>query len=384
MSRVGSRFWLWITVACLALASTPGSLALAGFEYNVRDLGVLAGGSQSFALGISSTGLVTGYGNLPGSGSRAFVSGTGGLVNLGVLPNYASSQGNAVNASGMVAGFSQGPAGGNASTMQAMTAQANSTPQAINYLPGQFTSFATGINDGGRVVGYGANLQGQFQGFVVAAGSHTPTALTGFTPLGATEAFAISNSGLIVGSAALSNGAWHAMATTGPGSTAVDLGTLAGGSSSYALAVSENGSYIVGYGDVAGGATHAFLYSASGGIVDLGTLGGTTSSIAQGVNDARDIVGQSGSAGGGIPFLDTPANGMQNLNALVDPSAGFSIQTATGINNNGQISATGIDADGHVHGLLLTPVGGVPEPSSLVILLLGGAAFALFNRLQRA
>ena len=47
---------------------------------------------------------------------------------------------------------------------------------------------------------------------------------------------------------------------------------------------------------------------------------------------------------------------MQNLNNLIPPGSPYQIQSATGINDNGQIVANAEDtATGQQHALLLTP-----------------------------
>lgn len=57
-------------------------------------------------------------------------------------------------------------------------------------------------------------------------------------------------------------------------------------------------------------------------------------------------------------------------NSLVN-SQGWNLQTATGINNFGQIVGTGV-FDGETHAYLLTPaLTAIPEPSALVLITLG-------------
>src|SRR5262249_19623528 len=54
--------------------------------------------------------------------------------------------------------------------------------------------------------------------------------------------------------------------------------------------------------------------------------------------------------------------------------SGFMIIDARAINDSGQIAADGIDANGQRHAVLLTPVGRVQVPQSLVAAALGGPA----------
>src|SRR4029453_9969414 len=68
----------------------------------------------------------------------------------------------------------------------------------------------------------------------------------------------------------------------------VDLGTL-GGSSSLALAVNHQGQVCGGSYTVGDLESHAFLWTATGGMIDLGTLGGSSSG-AVAVNDRGEVV----------------------------------------------------------------------------------------------
>ena len=81
----------------------------------------------------------------------------------------------------------------------------------------------------------------------------------------------------------------------------IDLGTL-GGSFSQARAVNASGQ-VVGTSTTDGDAeTHAFSWTATGGMIDLGTLGGSESSVnfkwpLRVVNDSGQVVGSSSIAG---------------------------------------------------------------------------------------
>ena len=45
----------------------------------------------------------------------------------------------------------------------------------------------------------------------------------------------------------------------------------------------------------------------------------------------------------------------QNLNNLIPPGSGFTLDNATAINDNGQIVVSGSNAPGQEHAFLLTP-----------------------------
>jgi len=93
-------------------------------------------------------------------------------------------------------------------------------------------------------------------------------------------------------------------ATTG--FLAADLGTV-GGTSSEAVAINEAGQ-IVGDSTTAAGETHAFSWTAAGGMVDLGTPGGA-SSHAVAVNEDGQVVGYGTTAVGETHAFSVDAGG---------------------------------------------------------------------------
>jgi uncharacterized membrane protein len=255
------------------------------------------------------------------------------------------------------------------------------------------TTQATGINDSGQVVGFG-NLPGvaSDRAFVITGG-----VLAMIAPLGLASAsnfaYAINNSGTVVGTSEIvAGGAREAFYTNSSG-TAVALtggtrntaGNFQG--STTALAIDTNGD-IAGFGDV-GGSDHGFFAPDSGGpLIDLGTLGGATTSKALGVNDNSLVVGTSG----GHAFLWGESEGMIDLNSLVSAAnlAGWVLTEATGINDSNQISGEGY-FDGVLHGFVLNPIPGqplfslpgtVPTPPAIVLSAVGLAIVGCWSRLR--
>ncbi len=68
------------------------------------------------------------------------------------------------------------------------------------------------------------------------------------------------------------------------------------------------------------------------------------------------------------------------MNNLIDPSSGWTLQIAYGINESGQIAGSGLDPSGQLRAFLLNPI---PEPASLALVALGGAALLLKRKAVR-
>jgi probable HAF family extracellular repeat protein len=135
-----------------------------------------------------------------------------------------------------------------------------------------------------------------------------------------------------------------------------DLGTL-GGANSIAYAINNSGT-VVGQTDLANKDTHAFFWTMPGGMQDLGTLGGSES-VAFGINELGQIVGESYPANGAGPhaFLWTQGNGMQDLGTL-----GGSSSHAYGINNRGEVvGASSIPGDSNIHAFVWSKARGMRD-----------------------
>jgi probable HAF family extracellular repeat protein len=96
-------------------------------------------------------------------------------------------------------------------------------------------------------------------------------------------------------------------------------------------------------GDVVGwrylttsGSFHSVLYS-NGSLKDLGTFGGQ-SSIAYGINDSGQVVGQIKTLSGSYHAFLYQKDSVIDLNALIDPNLGLTLNVAGAINNIGQIA----------------------------------------------
>jgi probable HAF family extracellular repeat protein len=276
-------------------------------------LGAL-GGKRSLAYAINNDGTVVGVAdyNSGGNGYAYIWKASSGMEALGTLggPN---SRAFAINSLGQVVGDAQN------SSNYWHAFLYNGSGSLIDLIPNCNLSRATGINDSGHVVGYASF--GLIKSFIYADNN-----LTYFGDQMWPNA--INNDDIVVGSYQSNASAGHAFLyhyDSGNSGVVTDLGTL-GGTSSEACAINNRG-LVVGNAATSSGETHAFLYDGSGP--------------------------------------------MQDLNNLIDPSSGWQLNWADGINDSGQIVGIG-QIGGQYRAFLLTSV---PEPSTIALLLtatLGG------------
>ena len=196
-------------------------------------------------------------------------------------------------------------------------------------------------------------------------------------------AYAINEAGQIVGLSTpagpaefVGSSTWASRAFLYANGTMQDLNSLAGDSTwtlESALAINDQG-LIVGYGTT-GGARRGFLYD-DGTVVDMGVLSGFNNSMARDVNASGDVVGMMYSDS--LKYFSMTTNGDElaflhrdgttyDLNSMIDPSSGWVLEAAHGINDQGQIVGYGLFNDGETQtrrAFLLTPV---PEPSGIAL-----------------
>src|SRR5260370_40427903 len=95
-----------------------------------------------------------------------------------------------------------------------------------------------------------------------------------------------------------------------------DLGFLPGDAYSFAYAINNSGQ-IVGESDDSSGNAHAYVWSSAGGMVNLGVLPGGSSAIADGINDSGEVTGDSVAARSEC-FSGTPGGGMHGTTTFGD------------------------------------------------------------------
>lgn len=315
------------------LPSPPGTTTSRAFitgpnGIGMTDLGTL-GGSWSVAFGINDSGQVTGTSNLSNPNfTHAFITGPNGIgmTDLGALDGateggggvyYEYSDGHDINESGQVAGSFVG----SSEYTYAFTTDLNGTNMTtLDHLDKHSvtSSYASGINDSGQVVGY---FQPDISVFPYITGPNgvgtTALEIPGMDQGAARD---INNSGQVTG--------WYTL----PESTT----------------------------------RHAFVTGPDGvGITDLFDALGSTDSFANDINNSGQVVGAYG--GHAFLFSNDVMIDLSLLPSVIE--AGWTNLSAQAINDNGQIVGSGT-LHGHKEAFLLSPFP-VPEPETYAMLLAG-------------
>jgi probable HAF family extracellular repeat protein len=176
-----------------------GTHALAWDNGTIVDLGVLPGGTNSYARGVNNSNQIAGWSEIePGGAYHAVIWQNGEIIDLGTVPGDLYSNATAINESGHVAGRSIGNQGyrgffWNGSSMTAMPMLAGGSFVEVN-----------GMNDLDQVVGRTDQYGGAYQtAFLWEAGAGELVDLQTRLPSGSGwalhEAWAINNVGQITG-----------------------------------------------------------------------------------------------------------------------------------------------------------------------------------------
>lgn len=371
------RFKLSLTL--MAVMSFAAS-ASAAPHYVITDIGDINGANYARAFSLNNNGDVVGIAKTSSANAYfAFLYTDGNMNSLGSFEgapqsgtvSYAAS----INDSGQIAGYSRiyGPSGG---------------PHAFRYdgwgvVEGNFvngvmndletltvveggvtkvstSSYGLGINDVGHVVGW--STIGSSRGFL-STGPGSDMVEIGYlseTQKGSSGT-AISNNGKITGYSYLSDDSkfYSRAYIKNPGEGLQELGTLGGESGTQGNAINDNGQ-VAGISTLSsedGGYDRAFLYNnATEGMFELGVLGTGLNSEALGINEDGDVVGYSNTSGGRLDraFIYTDGE-MFGLGERINPSLGWTLRSATDINENGQICGYGANSLGSIRSFIMTP-----------------------------
>jgi len=321
---------LFIAMLCFA----AGVAQAANSRWTITDILPAYGGQ---AESINNRGEVTGwkYASSPIPGHVAFIWSNGQLQELGIPAGEYASQGFGISNNGIVAGdTNQRPAVWNNGTWTVVP------------LYGSLND----VNEGGVAVG-GMRFPGKLDAQAAMYKDGVVTDL-GTIPGGSgwSFAFAINNSGTIVGNASLPtppfSGLYKFRGFVYENGAMREVGTL-GGTSSYLYDVNNSGT-AVGCADLPGDRLVATVYS--GGVLQqLANIPGN--SCAKAVNERGDVVGSS-DAGGWLY-----SNGVVTMLAQIPEvrAAGYTNATPMAINDRGWIAGNGYKPGTGGVAFVLTP-----------------------------
>jgi probable HAF family extracellular repeat protein len=385
-----SRMILTCMTAMTLFVAMALPIALAAQNnYSVVELGEF-GGTAGSANGINDRGWVTGADNLAGDlTSVATLWVNGSTIPLGTLggPNSAVAW-PVKNNNGVIVGISEkadaDPVGEDFSCWPFFAAGVptgricqgfrwqNGQMTALPAFPGGYSSYATGVNNRGQVVGWAENgvhdptcdpsfqvlqfraaiweLNGQMRELAPLPGDST-SAATAINDYG--QVVGISGDcGVAVGSVS----AKHAVLWEN--GVPMDLGNIGGDAWNTPTAINNQGT-IVGFANTAPGTARvyeAFIWTKADGMKSLGKISGDLRSEALGINEKGQVVGLSR----GGPFLFRAVLWQNNLlidmNSLTAPGSPF-LLLAGDIDQRGHIVGEAFHPDTlESPGFIATPV----------------------------
>jgi len=217
------------------------------------------------------------------------------------------------------------------------------------YGPNQTFSYALAVNAQGLVAGPAAYDIGSFHGGYWNAGGFVDFgSLNG----GCSEARGINSQGVMVGDSCYvpSENLRRAVRFRAPG-VIDDLGILPGGKQSWAFAINDSG-VIVGSSQTADGTYHGF-YHADGHMLDTGLPPRMTHARLAAVNSSGIAVGMAYGPNIGTPII-YGAGHLIDVSSILVPNGNFPFEVH-GIDDRGGITATGFVPSGETHALLLIP-----------------------------
>jgi hypothetical protein len=353
-----------LTVSTFIASVVVAATATAAPQYQIFDLGVVqVGDTASQGFGISPGGVVVGR-SFRSGGAQAFtwIQG-GGLVGL---PNLAGR-------SFAVANSALDTGAGTVVGTAATTAFGSGRLPVIwhggvvSQLPlpaGETLGDANDVNVSNVAVG---SVDGGSTQQAVIYNGGSATVITQTTSNGSffVTAFGINDSGRIVGfgidpnNAARNVGIVYDMGNP----AAFEVGALPDANGALAFGVSNNG-HVVGSSMMNQGSGLPFIYSDAVGMVAIPLATGTSQGSARGVNSAGLVVGQDSSAFS-IPFL-WDGTTTYRLADLLPPGSGWDLSmntssSALGINDDGVIVGTGVH-NGETRAYAMVPVTSTPTP----------------------
>jgi probable HAF family extracellular repeat protein len=347
-----------VVLTALALALATPALAQ---TYTVTDLGTLDG-NPSFATGVNGFGQVSGYSAANANTARAWRFTPGiGLEDLGSFGG-ADNRSFSLNEAGQVTGYSTDTNG----AVRGFIFNDGTGLQDIGSFGVGDPVFPQHINGNGQVAGF-ASSSGLELPFLLASPSNLVN--LGTLPLAtvpaSAAAYGVNDSGRVVGVGSWQFGFNRAFRTGTNGVNLQQLGTL-GGDESWAYAI-NNAGQVAGTAQPITADSHAFLFTDGAGMNDLGTLGGFNSA-GLALNNVGSVVGWSqNSRLDTHAFVWSASPGMRDLNDLIPVNAGWLLQEAHGVSDNGLIVGNGL-LNGQPRAFLLAPFFGADTNPPVAVL----------------
>jgi probable HAF family extracellular repeat protein len=349
-------FSLFAASSVSAHIVAPAAAAAPVSIIDIGGYGVSPNFGPSAALAVSN-GLVVGYAQTAGASGvpNAIATRGSGLMNIGA--GLDQTVATAINSTGTVVGLVSLPG----SAQQRAAEFSAGHERDLGLLPGDASNAATGINTAGTIVGNSfPATSGTYvsQAFVFANGvMHTIPALRALPAFRGANAEGINDAGTVVGSVGHGSGFFLSQTSSYAvsGSNLTLFANVHGsGGNSQATAINAQG-VVVGYESTFGysfnAPLHAYTYALKTGVfTDLGTLYPNDEfaySFALGINSAGTVVGYSfGSHGQTTPHAAVFAHGtVTDLNSLLPANSGWILETATGIDDLGNIVGNGVHGE---------------------------------------
>jgi len=336
------------------------STSLAGVpvqpQYQIYDIGVVqAGDSASQGFGVSTAGIAAGR-SIRTGGAQAFSwTQAGGIVGLPNLAGRPFCVSNSANNNGTVVGTCATTLFGSS---RLPVIWQNGAVLQLPLPAGETLGDANDVNASGLAVG--SVNGGSLQKAVYYSGG-TATFISQTTSNGSffVTAFGVNDSGRVVGQGIDPNNAARNVGIVydiGAGS-AFEVGALPGFNGALAFAVSNTG-FVVGASMLNQGSGLPFIWSQAGGIVPIPLAAGTSQGSARAVNSAGWVVGNDSSAFS-IPFL-YDGTATYRLADLIPAGTGWDLSmntssSALGIGDNNVIVGTGV-YNGQTHAYAMVPM----------------------------
>ncbi len=325
-------------------------------QYQIYDIGiVMAGDSASQGFGASTAGVAVGRSIRSGAAQAFSWTHGGGIVGLPNLAGRAFCVSNSANNNGIVAGTCATTLFGSS---RLPVVWQNGMVSQLPLPAGETLGDANDVNASGIAVG--SVNGGSLQKAVYYSGG-TATYISQTTPNGSffVTSFGINDSGRVVGQGIDPTNAARNVGIVydiGAGS-ATEVGALPGFNGALAFAVSNTG-FVVGSSMLNQGSGLPFIWSQAGGMVAIPLAAGTTQGSARAVNSAGWVVGNDSSAFS-IPFL-YDGTATYRLADLIPAGTGWDLSmntssSALGIGDNNIIVGTGV-YNGQTHAYAMVPV----------------------------